>query len=333
MKSEFNTIDIVITWVDGNDPAWLNERNKYVFLDELKDKSTAGTERFEDTNLLQYVFRGIEKYMPWVRKIHFVTWGHLPKWLNTNNPKIHIVNHKDFIPKEFLPTFNSATINLNLHRIPDLADKFIYFNDDMFVLKPTDSTLFFKKGLPRDMAVQDIIEAYSIFDNYNYTVVNDLSLLNHLVSKNNFIRKNRFKYYSFRYGFKSNVKNLLLSRFSLFTGFIEPHTPAAYMKKTFEDVWKIFPNELSDSCKSKIRCQHTITENVVRYYQMAQGMFVPINREKFGTYSIMKQKNLPEFIRKQHKNLLCINYSDKDNFKKVKDALDSLMLDKSSFEI
>ena len=80
-----------------------------------------------------------------------MTWGHLPEWLDTTNPKLHIVNHKDYIPEEFLPTFNANTIELNLHRIEGLADQFVYFNDDMFVTNYVKPAEFFKNGIPRDV--------------------------------------------------------------------------------------------------------------------------------------------------------------------------------------
>lgn len=332
MEKQINDIDIVITWVDGNDPEWLRERAKYVESKVLSDKSTGGAERYEDTDLLQYLFRGIEKFVPWVRKIHFVTWGHLPKWLNTSNPKLHIVNHKDFIPAEFLPTYNSATINLNLHRIPDLAEKFIYFNDDMFLLKETPSTIFFKKDLPCDMAVQDVVETYCYHDNYYYTVVNDLCLTNHICSKRDLKRKHFSKYYNCKYGFKNNIKNFFLSRFSLFTGFVEPHSPAAYLKSSFNKVWDLIGDDFRKACFDKTRTHFTCTENVIRYYQMGTGKFVPINREKYGVYTTMSQKNLSSIIEKQKFNLLCINYSDKNSLEKIRQSFNTILGEKSSFE-
>ena len=97
-------IDIVIPWVDGSDPAWLKEKRIY-----LKDNKTTVLEHnFRDWGLLKYWFRGVEKNLPWVRKIYFVTWGHLPTWLNTDNPKLVVVNHRDYIPVDYLPTFRCA---------------------------------------------------------------------------------------------------------------------------------------------------------------------------------------------------------------------------------
>ena len=78
-----------------------------------------------------------------VRRIHFVTWGHLPSWLNKEHPKLNIVNHKDFIPEKYLPTFNSHAL-WNMHRIPGLAENFVYFNDDMFLIKRSDRNSILK---------------------------------------------------------------------------------------------------------------------------------------------------------------------------------------------
>ena len=148
-SSDNERIDFVIPWVDGSDPEWLKERNavssdigKSVSSeggcgsdslkngDSIEDNSGA---RYYSWDNLQYWFRGVEKFAPWVNKIHFVTWGHIPPWMNTDAPKLHIVNHKDYIPEQFLPTFNSNTIELNFHRIEGLSEKFVYFNDDTFI--------------------------------------------------------------------------------------------------------------------------------------------------------------------------------------------------------
>ena len=88
-------IDFVIPWVDGSDIEWQKERAKYDISKKIDINNCSA--RFRDWDNLQYFFRGVEKYAPWVHKIYFITWGHLPKWLNTDNPKLVIVNHKDYI--------------------------------------------------------------------------------------------------------------------------------------------------------------------------------------------------------------------------------------------
>lgn len=140
-------IDFIITWVDMNDPKWQADFMKY---SDNKDNTKNGVSeaRFRDYGFLKYWFRGVEKFAPWVRKIHFVTSGQKPEWLDENNPKIHLVNHKDYIPEEFLPTYNSVVIERYLHKIPDLAEHFVYFNDDFYITSTIGTERFFKMGCP-----------------------------------------------------------------------------------------------------------------------------------------------------------------------------------------
>lgn len=56
-------IDLVLPWVDGGDLIWQAEKNKY---DKTK---TVSNVRYQSWDNLQYLFRGIEKYISWVDKI------------------------------------------------------------------------------------------------------------------------------------------------------------------------------------------------------------------------------------------------------------------------
>ena len=85
-------IDFVITWVDGSDRAWREEKARYDNSGAVDDNE----ERYRDWEILNYWSLGL-KICALVRKIHFVTWGHLPKWLNTEHPKLNIVRHEDYI--------------------------------------------------------------------------------------------------------------------------------------------------------------------------------------------------------------------------------------------
>ena len=144
-----NKIDFVILWVDGNDENWLKEKNKYLHLEGDMQEN-----RFRDCNNLKYLFRGIEKYANYVNKVFFITWGHVPKWLNVKNKKLRIVKHEEFIPNKYLPTFNSNVIEMNLHRIKDLSEQFILFNDDLFILNKLEPSYFFQNGKPKDMYIE-----------------------------------------------------------------------------------------------------------------------------------------------------------------------------------
>jgi len=56
-------IDIVIIWVDGGDKKWIAEKNKYLGMQASKSEIDASANRYRDWDNLQYIFRGIEKYM------------------------------------------------------------------------------------------------------------------------------------------------------------------------------------------------------------------------------------------------------------------------------
>ena len=146
-------IDFVVTWVDGSDREWLAQKRKYLDAASSVSSSIAGGEanadcRYRDCGLLKYWFRAVEKFAPWANRVFFVTCGQKPDWLDESNPKLRLVNHEDYIPAEYLPTFHSDTIELNLHRIPDLSERFVLFNDDTFLLRPSTPDQFFHGGLP-----------------------------------------------------------------------------------------------------------------------------------------------------------------------------------------
>lgn len=326
-----NNIDIVITWVDGSDPVWLNEKSR--FSNELFDQNSfiGGKNRFEDQGLLKYWFRGIEKYAPWVNKIFFVTYGHLPSWLNIENNKLNIITHADFIPKQYLPTFNSNSILLNLHRIPGLSDHFIYFNDDMFVINNVSANAFFKNGLPCDMAVLNPIVAPDT-DPFWDMMINNVMVINNNFIKKNVMHKNKRKWFSFKYGLKNIIRNFCLKPYRKFPGFYDNHLPNAFLKSTFEEVWNK-NNEICDkTCRNKFRTADDITEWTMKYWQLAKGTFTPINKDKLGTYVSLKNSSAIDYLKtKPKKPLVCLN-DESQNYKNIIEYFEDCLPQKSSFE-
>ena len=150
MKREDNfPIDIVYTWVDGNDPQWDAKKNYWQKEYGIYQPEVAGPARYRDREELKYSLRSVEENLPWVRTIFIVTDNQTPKWLNTQHPKIRMVDHKDIFPADALPVFNSLAIETRLPFIPGLAEHFIYFNDDIFINKKLGRDFFFtQEGLP-----------------------------------------------------------------------------------------------------------------------------------------------------------------------------------------
>lgn len=145
-------IDIVVTYLNSKDEKW-QEDFKHYKEEELKDKrqkednrQAFGAERIRDWEFLKYWFRGVEKNCKWVRKVFFIVQNknHVPDWLNTDNPKLRVVYHDEYIPKELLPTFNTMTIELYINRIKDLSNNYIICNDDFFFLNKIAEDRFFK---------------------------------------------------------------------------------------------------------------------------------------------------------------------------------------------
>ncbi len=139
-------IDVVFTWVDGNDPDWVQRKNASLAAMGQQQINTIATNqsRFISRDELKYSLRSIVAFAPWVRRIFLVTDDQLPPWLDDSDPRLTVVSHRElFGDTGVLPTFNSHAIESRLHRIPGLAEHFIYFNDDMFVGRLVPPTAFF----------------------------------------------------------------------------------------------------------------------------------------------------------------------------------------------
>lgn len=327
-------IDIIITWVDGNDPDWKKEKNTALKAEMNIDDSVAAEVRYRDWDNLQYIFRGIERFMPWVRKIHFVTWGHLPEWLDINAPKLHIVKHSDFIPKRYLPTFNSNTIELNLHRIPGLTERFINFNDDMFVIKETRPEDFFEKGLPKDMAcISPQPIQRSVIANIE---LNNLKLINSHFSKKNVIKNKRKWIKPFQYG-QYTLRTIIFLQFSSIIGIFEPHLPFSYLRSVINDVWEKEYKELDHTCQHKFRTVEDVNEWLFRSWQLMSGRFEP-RRSNFGKLIAASDIELVQkAVFGSSYKVICINDDEhvvdfEGTRLKVNAILGRLLPDKSKFE-
>ncbi len=144
-------IDYVFPWVNDGDPVWrktyedyCTKTQSYLRLEQFHN------ERFRDWGLLKYIFRAIETNMPWIRKVHLIVSNkeQVPRWLDTT--KVNIVLHEQIIPARYLPTFNSTAIEMFLDKIPDLAEHFLYGNDDMFPMNPSEpSDWYTEDGKPK----------------------------------------------------------------------------------------------------------------------------------------------------------------------------------------
>jgi hypothetical protein len=139
-------IDVVYTWVDGSDEDWKATLRQFIETEGIQEHAGADAlakHRFRNHDELKYSLRSIATFAPWVHKIYIVATGQKPEWIK-DHPKITFVPHLAiFKNKEDLPTYNSMAIESNLHRIPNLSDRYIYFNDDVFLGRPANPQDFY----------------------------------------------------------------------------------------------------------------------------------------------------------------------------------------------
>ncbi len=324
-------IDFIVLWVDGNDPEWQKERAKYI-----TDKKQGHVARFRDWDLMRYWFRGVEKFAPWVNCVHFVTCGHHPEWLNLNHPKLHFVKHGDFIEKKYLPLFNSCAIEMNINHIPDLEEHFVYFNDDFFITGHVRPEQFFQKGLPCDMAILDPIKPMK----YYHQVLNDTIELNKHFNFRDSLKKHLSKYINLKYGVHL-YKNLLQIPYPYFVGFKVHHLPTPYLKSTWDTVWNHCPDAITQTLSSRFRSPNDNTQLLFHYWQLASGMFNPINVTKTSGYYGISPETLDiicKIIKSKRNNIMVINDTwPNTDIEVAKNQLinsfDYILPQKSSFEL
>ena len=197
-------IDFVVPWVDDSDPIWRKKKAEYLGIEPTEGNSEV---RYRDWDTLKYWFRGVEKFAPWVRYVYFVTDDQKPEWLNVNHPKLKWTKHTDFIPEEYLPTFNSNNIEMFFHNIKELSDNYILCNDDTFFFNRFDREFFFRGNIP----VQCVTELLSISNNDDFlkTVYNNYKLLCDIFPD----KKNIYRHYHVQTPHKKYLEKYLVDKY------------------------------------------------------------------------------------------------------------------------
>lgn len=330
-------IDFVITWASTDDPKW---RKEFEYYSSMTGRTVDNSiYRYRSWDMLHFLFRGIDKYAPWVNKVFFVTNAEPPKWMNTKHPKLVVLNDKDIVPSKYMPTFSCFPIEFNFHRIEGLADRFVYFCDDMFILDNVYPTHFFRKGLPCDLGIMSIgsHQKPTVYDNSCYMAN---ALINQYFNKHEVVWKHFIKWYPILHP-KVAIMNLLYSPLSKFPGFAINHLPQIYLKKTYDEIWNHCGEELSRTCSSKFRSYGDICPTLIRYWQLASGNFTPCNLNKYGSAFFLNDENISESIDcicHQKKKLICLNDGEhvsnfEDYKKRLIDAFNMIFPDKCSYEL
>ncbi|GAB2934482.1 stealth family protein [Streptomyces heilongjiangensis] len=137
-------IDAVYTWVDGDEPAMAAKRRAH------QERSAGviaaretGASRYTSHDELRYALRSLRMYAGFIRHVYLVTDSQIPDWLDPEAEGLTVVDHREILPADALPVFNSHAIESRLHHIPGLSERYLYFNDDVFINRPVRAEHFF----------------------------------------------------------------------------------------------------------------------------------------------------------------------------------------------
>jgi hypothetical protein len=273
-----------------------------------------------------------------VNNIYFVTWGHIPSWLNVNNPKLKLIKHEDFIPSDYLPLFNSCAIEFFFNRIKGLSEQFVYFNDDFFLINTVKPERFFKNGLPCDIGMWNYVNSQAGL--HGCTVFSAIDILNRHFDKKEITKHSASKWFNIHYP-KESLRNLLFLKSPFFVGFLDHHLPQGYLKSTFDIVWEVCEKELLRTCRNRFKSYEDVHSWLIRYWQLASGKFEPYNVLKDGKYYDLTDSSIDtivDCIINQRKKMIVLNDSSsvhdfENDKKKLLSAFDCILPAKSSFEL
>jgi glycosyltransferase involved in cell wall biosynthesis len=244
-------VDVVYTWVDGNDPEWNRAREARLAglagthaAETAQTRESSGQARFVSRNELRYSLRSVNLYAPWVRRIHVVTAGQVPDWLDTGHPMINLVDHAQILPADALPTFNSHAIETSLHLIPGLAEHFIYFNDDFFLGRPVrPEALFSPAGLPATFMAPTSIGLTDLPDSPPYLKA------------------------------AWNNRRLLRSAFNQVITHNLAHVPYAHRRSTLEHLTERFPDAMAATARAPFRSDTDVStlSSLAQHYGLMTG--------------------------------------------------------------
>ncbi|MGD6748493.1 stealth family protein [Streptomyces sp. BH106] len=242
-------VDVVYTWVDGSDPQWQQRRAAAV--GEPYHPEAANAARYLNRDELRYSMRSLHLYAPWIRNIYIVTDRQVPSWLNTAHPQIRVVDHQEiFTDPDVLPTFNSHAIESQLHHIDGLAEHFIYFNDDVFLGRPT---------LPQDFFVANGLSRFfpskALLPPVGSSGADDIPVSAAGVTN----------------------RHLLAARFGSSITRKMKHTPCALRRSVLQDVEQVFAEAHQRTAAHAFRSPDdiAITNSLHHYYAFHTGRAVP----------------------------------------------------------
>lgn len=270
------SIDLLITYVNCSDRNWVQD---YIKTTKTHNPSKV---RYRSWGTLKYLLRGVEHYMPFIRNVVLIVSreSQVPAWINRKN--VRIVYHEDFIPKKYLPTFNSCTIESFFWNIKGLSDRVIYFNDDMFPIGSMAESTFFTGNTPHIKFVEH--EKYV---------------------KNNMFRS------QCRSGVDLITNVLALPKYADGTTLRPYHISTAFTRSCLETVGKLCES-LLPSTLTRMRSTKNVNQYIYPYYHYFTNDYVSQTvNYKYFSIEDCNISAITNEIRQENYQLICLNDSDK----------------------
>lgn len=278
-------IDLVFSWVDGNDPEFRARRAAQLSGHVVGEGDDADA-RIRQIDELKYALRSVNMFAPWIRRIFIATDSTPPAWL-AEHPRITIVPAiEHFSDPSALPTYNSHAVESQLHHIADLSEHFLYSNDDMFFGRPLRPGMFFSPG-----GVSKFIEANT-----------RIGLGGNDPGRSGFENAARVN------------RKLLADRFGqLITRHLE-HTAVPLRKSVLQEMEREFPDEFARTQASPFRASTdiSVTNSFYHYYALLTGRAVQqekANVRYVNTTTRAGLNLLPELRKKRRQHFFCLNDS------------------------
>lgn len=223
-------IDAVFLWVDSSDPEWqqkkIQAQNK-PYNTILQEEANQNA-RFRDNGELRYALRALNRFAPWINNVFIITDNQKPSWINTKT--VNIISHQEIFPPEVrLPVFNTRPIEFCAHRIPNLAEHFLLFEDDFMLGREIRKKYFFTpEGKP---LVWISKKKYGKINSWLSKKIHQTSHDATIATSHRLIRK------KFGTSYPCTVR----------------HFPKAMTKQTVKELWDTFPYEISQTLNSPFR--------------------------------------------------------------------------------
>lgn len=270
-------IDVVYTWVNSDDPAWQELISPY------REVSSYDGDRFAQVDELRYSIRSLFTFAPWVRKVFIFTNCAPPTWFVASD-RVQWIMHDEVIPEHYLPLFSSHSIETFLHKIPGLSERYVYFNDDVFLSAPVAPDDFFT---PYGQSVSRM-EPNGVVHYLQGLVRNDTA--------------EEWQHAAV------NSAELLLQQTEVMPTKLHRHTPHAYVKSAYEDMELAFPREMhiTRSARFRQKSDFSFTSFIYHHFARSKGRAVHIDEEGM----IVRSTNYKRFLERKvysKQRFFCIN--------------------------